>query len=78
MNKLTRDEFEALVTAKIPVAELPDGSDIELTLNQAIAWFEQANSYPRPSFVLEAHKWIWLGEKEESIIGLTHKVGGAE
>jgi hypothetical protein len=80
MKKLTRDEFEALVTNKIPVAELPDGSDIELTMNQAIAWFVQADSYPRPSFVLEAHRWVFLGEKPDDFKrsdGL-YQIGGAK
>jgi hypothetical protein len=78
MNKLTRDEFEALVTAKIPVAELPDGSDIELTLNQAILWFEQADSYPGPSFVIETDRWVFIGEKNDKFKNMLHQVGGAE
>lgn len=72
MKKLTHDEFEALVTTKIPVAELPDGSDIELTWNQAIAWFVQADSYPRPSFVLESGRWVFLGEEPNNF---THSDG---
>jgi hypothetical protein len=72
MKKLTRDEFEALVTNKTPVAELPDGSDIELTMNQAIAWFEQVDSYPRPSFVLESGRWVFLGEEPNNF---THSEG---
>ena len=77
MKTLTRDEFESLVTAKTPVAELPDGSEIDLTINQAMWWFEQASSYPKPSLVLEAHKYVFLGEKVESLTGLTHQIGGS-
>lgn len=63
MKTLTRDEFESLVTAKTPVAELPDGSEIDLTINQAMAWFELASSYSQPSFALNAGRWVFLGEK---------------
>ena len=77
MKILTRDEFESLVTTKTPVAELPDGSDIELTLNQAIAWFEQASSYSKPSLVQETDRWVFLGSKD-SLFALIHQIGGAQ
>lgn len=78
MKTLTRDEFESLVTTKTPVAELPDGSEIDLTINQAIAWFELASSYQRPSFVLETDRWIFLGEKLGSRKDGLYYVGGAK
>lgn len=80
MKTLTRDEFESLVTTKTPVAELPDGSDIELTMNQAIAWFEQALTYSKPSFALNVGRWVFLGEKQDNFRhtkGL-HQIGGTQ
>jgi len=78
MKTLTRDEFESLVTTKTPVAVLPDGSEIDLTINQAMSWFDQASSYQKPSLALEANKYVFLGEKEASLIGLSHKIGGTQ
>lgn len=65
MKTLTRDEFESLVTAKTPVAELPDGSEIDLTITQALAWFEQVSLYSKPSFALNVGRWVFLGEKPD-------------
>ena len=80
MKTLTRDEFESLVTTKTPVAELPDGSDIELTLNQAIAWFELASSYSKPSFVLEVERWVFLGDDaaDHPHGSVHHQIGGTQ
>ena len=78
MKTLTRDEFESLVTTKTPVAELPDGSEIDLTINQAMAWFDLVSTYRLPSLVLEAHEYVFLGEREGSSIGLTHQIGGTQ
>lgn len=79
MNKLTRDEFEALVTRARPVATLPDGSNIELTICQALRWFDTVESFSRPSFVLDLDHWVHLGEELENH---NHKelyqVGGRE
>lgn len=65
MKTLTRDEFESLVTTKTPVAELPDCSDIDLTINQAMSWFDLVSSYEAPSFVVVTGNWVFLGEKED-------------
>ena len=62
MKILTRDEFESLVTAKTPVAELPDGSEIDLATNQAIAWFEMVSHYKSPSYILEIDRWVFVGQ----------------
>ena len=64
MKTLTREEFESLVTTKTPVAELPDCSDIDLTINQAMSWFDLVSSYEAPSFVVVTGNWVFLGEKE--------------
>ena len=78
MKRLTRDEFEALVTRKAPVAGLPDGSDVELTVNQAIQWFEQVESFSRPSLVLELDRWVFLGETDEHERERIYQVGGRQ
>lgn len=80
MKTLTREEFESLVKTKTPVTELPDGSDIELTSNQAIAWFEKASSYSEPSFVLEVGRWVFLGERSETAkeTNMLHQIGGTK
>lgn len=66
MKRLTRDEFKALVTDKIPVAKLPDGSDVELSVDQAVRWFEQAESFSRLSFVLDLDRWVFIGEEKDN------------
>ena len=80
MKTLTRDEFESLVKTKTPVAELPDGSDIELTSKQAMKWFEQASSCPNPSFILEVGRWVFLGERSETLVktNMLHQIGGTQ
>lgn len=80
MKTLTRDEFESLVTTKTPVAELPDGSDIELTSEQAMKWFEQASSWTNPSFALEVGRWVFLGEHSETLVktNMLHQIGGTQ
>ena len=84
MKTLTRDEFESLVTTKIPVAEFPDGSDIELTVEQAMRWFDLVSTYRLPSFVIEQHKWVFLGEDPGEYVYIRnhedsfHQIGGAQ
>lgn len=65
MKTLTRDEFESLVTTKTPVAELPDGSEIDLTITQALGWFDLVSTYSEPSFALNVGRWVFLGEKPD-------------
>ena len=65
MKTLTRAEFESLVTTKTPVAELPNGSEIDLTINQAMWWFDLVSRYTSPSFVVVTGNWVFLGEKED-------------
>lgn len=64
MKILTRDEFESLVTTKTPVAELPDGSDIDLTVEQAMRWYDQFADCAEPSFIIETNASVFLGERE--------------
>ena len=64
MKILTRAEFESLVTTKTPVAELPDGSDIDLTVEQAMRWYDMFEDKNDPMFVIETDKSVFLGENE--------------
>ena len=80
MKTLTRDEFESLVTTKTPVAELPDGSDVDLTHNQAMSWFDMVASRQEPSFVLEVGRWVFLGERSETAkeTNMLCRIGGQQ
>lgn len=64
MKILTRDEFESLVTTKTPVAELPDGSYIDLTVEQAMKWHDMFGDKNDPAFIIETDNFVFLGEKE--------------
>lgn len=78
MNKLTRKEFEALVTRNTPVVELPDKSHIELTAAQAIKWFDQAETFSRPSFIMDLDNFVCLGETKKCGTKSLLQVGGRE
>ena len=81
MKILTRDEFESLVTTKTPVAELPDGSDIELTVEQAMRWHDMFEDKNDPMFIIETDKSAFLGEKEngwEAHRKALRQIGGAQ
>lgn len=80
MKTLTREEFESLVTTKTPVAELPNGSEIDLTINQAMWWFEQASSYPQPSYAIETGRWVFLGQVPSDLKRTDgiHQIGGTQ
>ncbi len=64
MKTLTRAEFESLVTTKTPVAELPDRSEIDLTVEQAMRWYDQFADCTEPSFIIETNASVFLGENE--------------
>lgn len=64
MKTLTRAEFESLVTTKTPVAELPDCSDIDLTVEQAMRWYDMFEDKNDPMFIIETDKSVFLGENE--------------
>lgn len=81
MKTLTRDEFESLVTTKTPAAELPDGSDIELTVEQAMRWHDMFEDKDDPMFIIETDKSVFLGEKEnrwDAYRKALRQIGGAK
>ena len=64
MKTITRAEFESLVTTKTPVAELPDGSNIDLTVEQAMKWHDMFEDKNDPAFIIETNAYVFLGENE--------------
>lgn len=78
MKRLTRDEFKALVTRKTPVAGLQDGSSIELTVGQAMKWFDQSECFSKRSLFLSVGNWVFLGEKNDSESTGLYQVGGRQ
>ncbi len=78
MNRLARAEFKALVTKKTPVAELPDKSHIELTVGKAMNWFDQAETFSRPSFIMELDSFVCLGETKKHGTTTLSQVGGRQ
>jgi hypothetical protein len=81
MKTLTRDEFIDLLATKPPSAELADGSDIELTVEQAMRWHDMFEDKNDPMFIIETNKSVFLGEKEngwEAYRKALRQIGGTQ
>lgn len=80
MKTLTRDEFIDLLATKPPSAELSDGSSIEISMNQAIVWFNDKTKRSAEGWVWEQNHYTTIGILPEEMTGLAyiHQIGGSK
>lgn len=62
MKVLKKHEFEDLIETRQVVVESVGGSEIELTTNQAMQWYER--TVPSKGFALVYRQSVFIGEKE--------------
>lgn len=64
--KLTRDEFEEIISNYEPNIVLPDGGDMVLTKDQCLNWFDSRCKSIHPSFIfVTEERYVWIAEKPE-------------
>ncbi len=81
MKTLTRDEFIDLISKKLPSAELADGSSIEISMNQAIDWYNEKERRSAEGWVWERHYYTVIGvdsRLEDNLAFTIHRIGGSK
>jgi hypothetical protein len=81
MKTITRDELIDLLAAKPPSAELADGSSIEISMNQAIDWFNDKKKRSAEGWVWERAHYTVIGvehDLEDNLALTIHQIGGTQ